>query len=212
MTFAAEQTRRAYNLAAQAYHDLFHNELAEKEYDRKLLDAFAARFPAGALICDGGCGPSAHIGRYLLDKGLRVIGVDISDRCVEQVRAYDPGMPVVQGNIARLGFRADSFDGVVSYYSIIHTPKDEIGGIFGEFRRILKPGGSLLVAVKAGSGEGYRRELLGIETEIYFSLFTEAGIEGYFKDAGFRLDFVEKRDPYGFEIANERIFAVGRRP
>jgi SAM-dependent methyltransferase len=206
-----DKTRHAYNLAAQAYHDLFHDEMAEKEYDRKLLDAFAGRFPAGAVICDAGCGPAAHIGRYLAGKGLRVVGVDIADRCVELARAHNPEMPIVQGDIARLGFRTGSFDGIVSYYSIIHTPKAGVGGIFDEFRRVLRPGGSLLVAVKAGGGEGYRPELLGIETEIYFSLFTEAEIRGFFEGAGFRLELVEKRDPYGFEIANERIFAVGRR-
>ena len=206
-----DKTRHAYNLAAQAYHELFHNEMAEKEYDRGLLDAFAARFTRGAVLCDAGCGPSAHIGRYLLEKGLRVVGVDIADRCVELARAYNPEMPIVQGDIAQLGFSAESFDGVVSYYSIIHAPKASIGGMFLEFRRVLKPGGSLLVAVKAGSGEGFRRELLGIETEIYFSLLTEDEIAGYFERAGFGLDFIEKRNPYDFEIANERIFAVGRK-
>ncbi|MDZ7623433.1 MAG: hypothetical protein U5J96_03170 [Ignavibacteriaceae bacterium] len=53
-------TRQAYNLAAQKYHDLFHNEMNEKEYDRKLLDSFASRFNIDSLICDAGCGPSAH--------------------------------------------------------------------------------------------------------------------------------------------------------
>ena len=32
------KTRKAYNLAAQKYHDLFHNEIHEKEYDWKMLD------------------------------------------------------------------------------------------------------------------------------------------------------------------------------
>jgi hypothetical protein len=32
-----EKTRRAYNLAALKYHELFHNEMNEKEYDRRLL-------------------------------------------------------------------------------------------------------------------------------------------------------------------------------
>ncbi len=148
------KTRRAYNLAAQKYHDLFHNEMAEKEYDRKLLDAFAAKLPKGAAICDAGCGPSAHI---------------------------------------------------------IHTPKSFIDEIFDEFYRVLKPGGYLLVAVKAGTGEGYRKELLGIETEIYMALFSEEEIIGYFERAGFRLEFIKKRNPYDFEIRNERIFAIGRK-
>ena len=36
-------TQQAYNLAAQKYHDLFYNEMNEKEYDRKLIDTFAAK-------------------------------------------------------------------------------------------------------------------------------------------------------------------------
>jgi 2-polyprenyl-3-methyl-5-hydroxy-6-metoxy-1,4-benzoquinol methylase len=72
--------------------------MAEKEYDRRLLDAFAARFAKGARLCDAGCGPSAHIGRYLFDKGLSVVGVDIADRCVELARAHNPKMEFKRGD------------------------------------------------------------------------------------------------------------------
>ncbi|MBM3312385.1 MAG: methyltransferase domain-containing protein, partial [Candidatus Aminicenantes bacterium] len=98
------KTRHAYNLAAEKYHELFHNEMSEKAYDRHLLDAFAARFAPGALICDAGCGPSAHIGRYLAEKGLRVVGVDISDRCIEMARALNPDMPFKREDIIKLTF------------------------------------------------------------------------------------------------------------
>jgi len=206
-----EKTRRAYNLAAQKYHDLFCNEIAEKEYDRNLLDLFAARFPKGSFLCDAGCGPSAHIGRYFFDKGLRVIGVDIADRCIELARAHNPGMQFERADIAHLAFPADSFEGIVSYYSIVHTPKTSIDEIFREFHRILKSRGYLLVAVKAGTDEGYRNELLGIETEIYFAFFTEEEIAQYFKQGGFQLESIERRNPYDFEIDNERIFAIGKK-
>ena len=208
---ALSQTRRAYDLAAQKYHDLFHNELREKEYDRKLLDAFAEKFVPGAVILDAGCGPSAHIGRYLFDKGLRVIGVDVSERCVEIARGFNPEMTFECEDIAGLSFEPDFFDGVVAYYSIIHTPKMFIGALFDEFHRVLAPGGYLLVAVKAGTSEGFLPEFLGIRTDIYFSLFTESEIEMYFKKAGFALDLIERRNPYDFEIKNERIFAIGRK-
>ena len=48
-------TRKAYNLAAKKYHDLFNNEMNEKEYDRNLLDSFATRFKKDSFICDAGC-------------------------------------------------------------------------------------------------------------------------------------------------------------
>jgi ubiquinone/menaquinone biosynthesis C-methylase UbiE len=206
-----EKTRQAYDLAAENYHNLFHNEMKEKEYDRKLLDAFGKKFAPGSLICDAGCGPSAHIGRYLFDKGMKVIGLDISERCVELAAGFNPGMQFQGGDIARMGFRDECFQGLVSYYSIIHTPKKLIPKIFGSFYRVLMPKGFLLVAVKAGSGEGFHGELLGIKTEVYFSLFAEHEIKDYFENAGFSIELLEKRNPYDFEINNERIFAVGKK-
>lgn len=205
------KTRRAYNLAAKKYHELFHNEMNEKAYDRNLLDSFASRFVRGSLICDAGCGPSAHIGKCLADKGMKVIGVDISDRCIEMARVLNPNMQFKREDIMNLSFDHNVFDGLISYYSIIHTPKKFIGKIFQEFHRVLKPDGYLLVAVKAGADEGYVHEFLGIKTEIYFSLFHEKEIEGYFEKAGFVVDFLERRNPYNYEIKNERIFAIGRK-
>lgn len=205
------KTRRAYDAAARTYHDLFHDEMQRKVYDRILLDSFAGLLPTGALVCDAGCGPSAHIGRYLADKGLTVIGVDISERCVEMARASNPQMRFVREDMLHLSFAAETFDGVVAYYSIIHTPKAAVGRFFREFHRVLKPDGRLLLAVKAGSSEGYVQEIIGIQAEIYFSLFDENEIRGYFEEAGFAAEFLERRNPYDFEIKNERIFAIGRK-
>lgn len=204
-------TRHAYNLVAEKYHNLFHNELNEKEYDCKLLDTFADKFTPGSLICDAGCGPSAHIGRYLFDKGMKVVGVDISDRCIEMAKDFNPAMQFRCEDIANMSFDPGSFDGVVSYYSIIHTPKKLVSKGFDEFNRVLKPNGYLLVVIKAGSGESVLSELLGIKTDIYFSLFTEHEIKEYFENAGFKIEFLEKRNPYDFEIKNDRIFAIGRK-
>jgi len=204
-------TRQAYNLAAQKYHDLFHNEMNEKEYDRKLLDFFAARFNKNSMICDAGCGPSAHIGKYLFDKGIKVVGVDISEKCVELARINNPEMKFECADISNMPFDANTFDGLISYYSIINMPKIYISKIFSEFRRVLKPEGFLLVAVKAGTTEGYIDDLLGIKTKTYFSLFTQDEIVSYFEEAGFALEFIDKRNPYDFEISNERIFAIGKK-
>ena len=205
------RTRQAYNLLAQKYHDLFHNEMHEKEYDRKFVNSFISRFKKDAVILDAGCGPSGHIGRYVFDKGIEVIGMDISEKCVEMARQFNPDMQFETGDIGNLEFEDGLFDGVISYYSIIDTPKNYIHNIFNEFRRVLKPNGYLLVTVKAGTTEGYIFHPLGDKVEIYMSLFSEEEISNYYKEAGFVLEFIEKRNPYDFEISNERIFAIGKK-
>jgi ubiquinone/menaquinone biosynthesis C-methylase UbiE len=204
-------TRQAYNLAAQKYHELFHNEMNEKEYDRNLLDSFATRFNKDSFLCDAGCGPSGHIGRYLFNKGIKVVGVDISEKCVELARANNPDMKFECADIGNMPFDDNSFDGLISYYSIINSPKIYIGRLFAEFRRLLKMEGYLLMAVKAGSTEGFIDELLGIKTKIFFTLFTQEEITSFFNDSGFVIEFFDKRNPYDFEISNERIFAIGRK-
>jgi ubiquinone/menaquinone biosynthesis C-methylase UbiE len=114
-------------------------------------------------------------------------------------------------DISSVPFDDNSFDGLISYYSIINTPKIYIPKMFSEFRRVLKPDGYLLVAVKAGTTEGYIDDLLKIKVRNYFSLFTQEEIVKYFNEAGFVLEFIDKRNPCHFEISNERIFAVGKK-
>jgi len=205
----SEKTRRAYDLVAAKYHELFQSELDQKPYDRSVLDVFAGKFAPGSLICDAGCGPSAHIGRYLSDKGLKVIGLDLSERCIAIAEETNPGMRFRREDMAATDFPDGALDGLVSYHSIIHTPKSCVPRIFEEFHRILKPGGYLLAVVKVGSEEGYRDELLDIRTEIYFSLFIEAEITSYFSKAGFAVGFLERRRPYDFEIKVDRLYAIG---
>jgi SAM-dependent methyltransferase len=209
LKIVSDKTRRAYDLAAEKYDQLFRSELDQKPYDRAILDVFAGRFARGSIICDAGCGPSAHIGRHLFDKGLRVIGLDVSERCVGIAKKANPGMRFRCEDIASMSFPDGVLDGIVSCHSIIHTPKACVPLLFKEFHRVLKPKGLLLTIVKAGPGEGYQDDLLGIKTEIYFSLFSEAELADYYSRAGFTLSFLERRSPYDFEFKVDRLYAIG---
>lgn len=208
---ADKKTRRAYNLAAARYDELFRDELIGKAFDRALLDEFAAEFEAGSLVLDAGCGPSGHIGRHVADRNIRVVGVDLAERCVEMARRSNPDLAFVQADIGRLPFSGAAFDGIVAYYSIIDTPKAFIGELFSEFLRALKPGGLLLTAVKAGAGEGFLPDLLGLPADIYMAYFSEKEIRDDYEQAGFRIERLETRAPYEFEIDVKRIFTLGRK-
>jgi len=60
---------------------------------------------------------------------------------------------------------------------------------------VLRPGGALLIAVKAGASEGWM----------------EDEVTGYYERAGFRIELIERRTPYDKEIENDRIYAIGVR-
>jgi len=162
-------------------------------------------------MCDVGCGPG-HITRYIHDKGLKVFGVDISEKCVEVARRENPGMRFEVMDMADLDLADESVDGIIAFYSIIYTPKRFQDVLFREFNRVLKMRGRICVAVKKGGTEGYVDELMGFKTRLYFANFNEAEIRSYLKANKFRVVSLETRRPYDFEIPVDRIYATGVKP
>lgn len=102
-----------------------------------------------------------------------------------------------------------SFDGIISFYSIIYTPKKYINKIFAEFNRIIKHHGKLLVVVKKGTDEGLINDNWYEGNKVYFTHFIESEINEYFAANSFNVDFLDTRKPYEFELNVDRIYAIG---
>jgi len=149
--------------------------------------------------------------RYLSDKGLDILGVDISEKCIEIARRENPEMRFQIMDMARLNIADESIDGIVSFYSIIHTPKRFMRVLFCEFNRVLKKGGKILVVVKKGEEEGYVDELEGFKTSLYFAHFTEEEVKSFLEANGFSVIFLETRQPYDLEIPVQRIYAIAKK-
>ena len=209
LTKINELTKSAYDKTALKYHDNFRNEVIEKEYDRSILDKLSNMLPPKAFICDAGCGPSGHIGKYLLDKGHKVVGIDISKTCIDIATAYNPLIAFHEMDMGNTNFGNGSFDAVVAYYSIIYTPKNHVPKIFMEFNRILRPNGKLLIVVKKGRNEGIVDDDWYEGNAVYFSHFIESEIKNYYSSNSFNLDYLDTRQPYHFELNVDRIYAMG---
>ena len=191
-----EKARQSYNLAAEKYYEYFKDEMKQKEYDRKFLDEFSNHFGSKSVICDVGCGPG-HITRYVHDKGLNVFGADISEKCVEVARRENPGMRFQVMDIADLDLGDGSVDGIISFYSIIHTPKRFQPMLFSEFNRVLKIGGRICVVVKKGNTEGYVDDLIVFKARLYFANFNEKEIRNYLEANKFRVISLETTVYFG---------------
>ncbi|MEU2281544.1 methyltransferase domain-containing protein [Streptomyces sp. NPDC013178] len=143
-------TREAYDAAASTYAQLFRDTLRDSPLDRAILGAFAeaVRASGGGQVADLGCGPG-HITAYLDELGLTAFGVDASPAMIELARQAYPGLRFDVGSMAALDITDGVLDGVLSRWSIIHTPPEELPAILAEFHRVLAPGGHLLIGFSA---------------------------------------------------------------
>lgn len=143
-------TREAYDDAALTYAQLFRDTLRDSPLDRAILGAFAEAVSASGngQVADLGCGPG-HITPYLEELGLSAFGVDASPAMIELARQAHPGLRFDVGSMAALNIADGVLGGVLSRWSIIHTPPQEVPVILAEFHRVLAPGGHLLICFSA---------------------------------------------------------------
>jgi len=143
-------TREAYDAVAETYAQLFRDSLRDGPLDRAILGAFAelAGAAGDGQVADLGCGPG-HVTAYLDGLGLAAFGVDAAPAMIELARRAYPGLRFDVGTMAALNIADGVLDGVLSRWSVIHTPPQELPVILAEFHRVLAPGGHLLIGFSA---------------------------------------------------------------
>ncbi len=210
---SAADVVRAWDARADRYLELFRNELDDKPFDREVLDAFAGRMPRGGRVVDAGCGPCGHVTVLLAARGLEVLGIDLSPRCVELARAEHPGcrFEVLDQRSIDHASTGGPLDGLVSYYSLHDEPKAGLAGTLAAWAAAIRPGGQLLVVAKEGTADGVIDDPLGSGIRVYWAEFTEAELVIAARAAGFRVDDVVARGAYDDEIQIRRLFVSATR-
>jgi len=113
--------------------------------DEPMLERVRLRGHATAL--DVGCGEGRFC-RMLQPLGICTVGIDPTEAFLARATALDPGGDYRAGSAERLDFEDASFDLVVSYLALIDIA--ELGRALSEMARVLRPGGSLLIANLTG--------------------------------------------------------------
>jgi len=201
----------SYDELAEEYTRRIAGELEHKPFDRELLDRFAAMFDADDMVCDMGCGPG-HVARYLHERGVRVIGIDLSPQMVNQARLLNPRLDFRQGDIMSLDVPDESWAGIVLFYSVIHIPRAEVVRALRELRRCLRPGGRLLVSFHIGDDLVHLDELWDHPVSMDFLFFGTDEMLGYLGEAGFDIGESLERDPYpDVEYQSRRAYILARK-
>ena len=170
--------RDGYNAIADRY-------LAERTRDSadvRLLGEFIERLPSNAKVLDAGCGAGLPISQ-MLSEGFQVTGVDFSEAQIELAKKNVPEAVFVCQDMTMLDFPENTFDGICSYYAIIHIPRQEHRSLLASFHKMLKPGGLALLCLGAEhliddvdeNDLGARMYWSHYDTETYLRMLKDCG-------------------------------------
>ncbi len=139
--YQSQDTIQSVNSALASYYDydaLNPKTRTYRDYDTALEKAGAT--VAHRSLCEIGCGAGSFL-KLAQSRGWTVAGIDSSHENVKKLQAS--GIPAIQGNI----FEKDDwpqFD-CVALWDVIEHPRDP-GHLLSRCRKLLKPGGVLLIA------------------------------------------------------------------
>lgn len=165
-----EETKKAYDNYTEEFEKRFEEHFQKNT--KKQIDLFTHYVKGGKLV-DLGCGAGNHA-KYFTEKGFDLLCIDISEEMVKRCMAK--GLKAEVRDIEQLDLSDKSFDGVWSYASLLHVPKEKIPAVIQKIVRMLRPQGLLGLAVKEGTGEGLEEKKSYPGAKRWFTYFTEAEI------------------------------------
>ena len=173
--------REGYNAMADRY-------LAERQRDSgdvRLLSELIERLPANAKVLDAGCGAGIPIS-LMLSERFKVTGVDLSEAQIELAKRNVPHATFICEDMTQLDFPDSTFDGITSYYAIIHIPREEHQALLANFHRMLKPGGLALLCLGAEHLiDDIEEDFYG--ARMYWSHYDRETYLGLLKELGFQV-------------------------
>ncbi|GAA4461462.1 class I SAM-dependent methyltransferase [Phytohabitans houttuyneae] len=142
-----EQVRQSYGSVADLYIELFGTTEQVHADDLALIGRNLAVRPGTVL--DLGCGPG-HLTAHLRAMGVDATGIDLVPEFIAHARTAHPDGVYRLGSMGSLDAAGGSVAGILAWYSLIHLPPPDLDVVLAEFRRVMAPGGALVVGFVDG--------------------------------------------------------------
>ncbi|PXY31636.1 class I SAM-dependent DNA methyltransferase [Prauserella muralis] len=205
------ETRTFYDAVAADYTEMVRTELDGEVLGRAMLAAFAERVRAAGSgpVAEVGCGPG-RITAHLHELGLAAFGVDLSPAMVAIARREYPGLRFDEGSMTALDIADGTLTGLVAWYSLIHSPPGGLPSVFAEFRRVLAPGGQLLVAFQVGDAPLRVEQPFGHAVSLDFQRLRPERVADALEAAGFSVRARLVREPEESEKVPQAYLLASR--
>jgi len=178
--------RVGYNEAAETLEKIFGIDREEEEEEAKALSEFSSRIPLKSRVLDAGCGDGAY--SHILSEKFEVIGVDISEKQIELAKQNAPKAKFIYQDMTKVTFPDEHFNGILSYYAIIHIPREEHYELLRNFYRMLKINGIVLLTFHCiDDPESYDEDFFGTGTKMFWSGFDKVTNLKMIQDVGFKI-------------------------
>jgi ubiquinone/menaquinone biosynthesis C-methylase UbiE len=151
-----------------------------------LGERMLARLPPHPQTLDVGCGPGRDMA-WFEARGASVTGIDVSAEMLARAGTKTSGT-IVQMDMRQLDFADASYDAVWAIASLLHIPKAEAPTVVSEFRRVVKEGGVVAVAVKRGTGERWLRRPEGRR---FFAYYEPTELDSLLASADLKTDRID---------------------
>lgn len=146
MNQPCEQVRESWNLywgrvsRISWFANFYRKEFLSKPMSR-MIEKY---FPPSGKFLEAGCGSATDT--FFYDKKSRkFIGMDISETALRLAKGQKNMDEVRMGDICAMPFSEASFDGIWNLGVMEHFKAEVMGQAFAEMRRILKPGGHIIL-------------------------------------------------------------------
>lgn len=176
--------KETYNKIAEDWH----SDHKKDDWWIKGTDKYISFLRKGDLILDVGCAGGIK-SKYLLDRGMNVLGIDFSEKMIEIAKREIPNGVFIVKDLADIKTLDYMFDGIFMQAVLLHIPKIKAKEMIQIAITKLKQGGFFYIGVKSNTHGGADEQICteedyGYRYERFFSFFSLDEIRQYMNESG----------------------------
>ncbi|MFX1328219.1 MAG: class I SAM-dependent methyltransferase [Promethearchaeota archaeon] len=201
--------KKAWDNAAKAYNKEFHGQIYS------LFNDFCEQLPRGAYVLDLGTGTGLPYAKLLIEKGFKVLGIDISTEMIKIAKNNVPEAKFKEISMTDINYNKE-FDGIFSSYSMLQLDQQLFKKTAKKIVKALKKGGIFYLCLNGPWLEDTNLDedvLINFKgKKMYSRAYSKAEILNTFIPLGLKLHKFEREiiisETFGKENMNTYIFRL----